>query len=67
MRRLFYCLLTHAVSLAVTSCMKEVEEGSVADGGTFVDATFVVDLGPQTKAFADGTQSARQASPLHNT
>ena len=54
MKRQLHILLTLAVSLAVTSCMKEVEEGSVADGGTFVDATFVVDLGPRTKAFADG-------------
>ena len=56
MKKLFYSLMTLAAALTVTSCLKEVEGGSAAyDDGTLVDATFSVTLGPQTKAFADGT------------
>ena len=55
MKKLLYSLLTLAAALTVTSCLKEVEGGAVYDDGTFVDATFSVVLGPQTKAFADGT------------
>lgn len=56
MKKLLYSLLTLAAALTVTSCLKEVEGGSAAyDDGTLVDATFSVTLGPQTKAFADGT------------
>lgn len=55
MKKVLYSLLTLAAALTVTSCLKEVEGGAVYDDGTFVDATFSVVLGPQTKAYADGT------------
>ena len=47
-------LITAALSMALSSCKKEVDKRDDTDGGTFFDATFTVDLGPQTKAFADG-------------
>lgn len=55
MKKLLYSLLTLAAALTVASCQQELEGGSVYDDGTTVDATFAVNLGPQTKAFADGT------------
>ena len=55
MKKFLYSLLTLAAALTVASCQQELEGGSVYDDGTTVDATFAVNLGPQTKAFADGT------------
>lgn len=55
MKKILYSLLTLAAALTVASCQQELEGGSVYDDGTTVDATFAVNLSPQTKAFADGT------------
>ena len=46
--------MTLTAALAMSSCQKEIESGPVADG-TKVDATFSINLGMATKAFADGT------------
>ena len=54
MKKLFYSLLTIAAVMAVASCQKEIEQGPVTDGST-VNASFSINLGAATKAFADGT------------
>lgn len=54
MKKLFLFLMTAAAVMAASSCQKEIGEGPIADG-TKVDATFSIDLGAATKAFADGT------------
>ena len=55
MKKFLFSLLTLAAALSVTSCLKDIEGGAAAGDGDVVDATFSVVLGPQTKAFADGT------------
>ena len=55
MKKILFSLLTLAAALSVTSCLKDIEGGAAAGDGDVVDATFSVVLGPQTKAFADGT------------
>ena len=54
MKKLLIFLMTAAAVMAATSCQKEIGEGPAADG-TKVNATFSIDLGAATKAFADGT------------
>ena len=54
MKKLFYSLLTIAAAMVVSSCQKEIEQGPVVDGST-VNASFSINLGTATKAFADGT------------
>lgn len=54
MKKLFYSLLTIAAVMAVASCQKEIGQGPVFDGTT-VNASFSINLGATTKAFADGT------------
>ena len=54
MKKLFLFLMAAAAVMAASSCQKEIGEGPIADG-TKVDATFSIDLGAATKAFADGT------------
>ena len=53
MKTLFRALLTLAAGLALASCQQELNTGAV--DGTPVDVTFSVVLGPQSKAFSDGT------------
>ena len=55
MKKLFYSLMTLAAALTVSSCVKDIE-GAGYDDASYVDASFAVNLGPQTKAFADGTK-----------
>lgn len=55
MKKILYSLLTLAAALTVASCQQELVGGSAYDDGSTVDATFAVNLGVQTKAFADGT------------
>ena len=56
MKKLFYSLLTLAAALSLASCQPDkLLGGSAAAGEGTVNATFCVELGPQTKAFADGT------------
>ena len=57
MKRLIYSLLSLAALFTVASCQPDKLIGGekAVDDGTLVDATFAVNLGPQTKAFADGT------------
>lgn len=58
MKRYFYTVLTIAASLsALTSCyLDELNAGKSAHGKeNTVDATFTAAIGPQTKAFSDGT------------
>ena len=55
MKKILFSLLTLAAALSVTSCLKDIEGGAAYGDGDVVDATFSVVLGPQTKAFADGT------------
>ncbi len=54
MKKLLIFLMTAAAVMAATSCQKEIDGGPAADG-TKVNATFSIDLGAATKAFADGT------------
>ena len=54
MKKLIYCLMALAVAMTVSSCQKEIGTGVTPDG-TVVNATFSVNLGAATKAFADGT------------
>lgn len=57
MRRIISFLLSSAALFTLASCQQSIPlDGPVANGnGTFVDATFSIDLGPHTKAFSDGT------------
>lgn len=57
MRKILTSLLSLAAVFTLVSCQRDkLINGSVAPGdGTFVDATFSISLGPQTKAFSDGT------------
>ena len=52
----FLFLLPFAALLSLASCQPDKLLGGADSGdGVYVDATFCVDLGPQTKAIADGT------------
>lgn len=53
MKTLFRTLLPLATALALASCQSE--QNAVPGDGTPVDATLSVVLGPQARAFADGT------------
>ena len=56
MKKLLYSLLTLAGLLTAASCQPDkLIGGSAAAGEGTVNATFSVELGPQTKAIADGT------------
>jgi|GEM_PF-6125679 len=57
MKKLIYSLLSLAALFTVASCQPDKLIGGekAVDDGTLVDATFAVNLGAQTKAFADGT------------
>ena len=57
MRKILTSLLSLAAVFTLVSCQRDkLINGSVAPGdGTFADATFSISLGPQTKAFSDGT------------
>ncbi len=54
MKKTVYCLLALATLLMAASCGKELESKEENAGGT-ANITLDVSLGPQTKAFADGT------------
>ena len=56
MKKLIYSLLTLAGLFTAASCQPDkLIGGSAAAGEGTVNATFSVELGPQTKAIADGT------------
>ena len=58
MNRIKHIFIALSAVLALAACTQEPlagPGGGAIGDGTFVDATFSVELGPQTKAFADGT------------
>ncbi len=57
MKKFIYTLLSMAFALTLASCQSDkLISGQAADGdGTLMDASFSVTLGPNTRAFADGT------------
>lgn len=58
MKRLLF-FLTMMAAVALTSCRREPVNDAENGVGTFVDATFTVALGPETRAYADGTSVNR--------